>query len=139
MLDFIEIGEKIYKDRTKEIFPKFIINANTKDLMIKGRDFYAVWDEQAGEWSTNEQTLIDIVDGYLWAEFEKQKKEYPFPIVVRLMRESDSGSIDKWHKYCQKQMRDSYQVLDQKIIFADTVTTKLDYASHRLPFKMEAF
>ena len=138
MLDFIEIGEKIYKDRTKEIFPKFIINANTKDLMIKGRDFYAVWDEQAGEWSTNEQTLIDIVDGYLWAEFEKQKKEYPFPIVVRLMRESDSGSIDKWHKYCQKQMRDSYQVLDQKIIFADTVTTKLDYASHRLPFKMEA-
>ena len=137
MLDFIEIGERIFKDRTKEIFPKFIIKANTKDLMIKGRDFYAVWDEERGEWSTNEQTLIDIVDGYLWKEYEKQKNEYPFPIVVRLMRESDSGSIDKWHKYCQKQMRDSYRVLDQKVIFVDTVTTKEDYASHRLPFKME--
>ena len=48
------------------------------------------------------------------------------------------GMIDKWHKYVQKQMRDSFHMLDEKLIFANTKPNKKDYASKRLPYPLEA-
>ena len=44
--------------------------------------------------------------------------------------------IDAWHKYCQKQMRDNYKMLDEKLIFSNDITTKEDYASKRLPYPL---
>ena len=54
------------------------------------------------------------------------------------MWDAESGMIDVWHKYCQRQMRDSYHSLDEKLIFSNMVTTKTDYASKRLPYPLEA-
>lgn len=45
--------------------------------------------------------------------------------------------IDSWHKYCQKQMRDSFHMLDEKLIFSNTPTNKKDYASKRLNYPLE--
>ena len=45
--------------------------------------------------------------------------------------------IDKWHKYCQKQMRDNFHMLDEKLIFSNAPTNKKDYASRRLPYPLE--
>ena len=53
------------------------------------------------------------------------------------MWDAESGMIDVWHKYCQRQMRDSYHSLDEKLIFSNMVTTKTDYASKRLPYPLE--
>ena len=39
--------------------------------------------------------------------------------------------IDSWHKYCQKQVRDSFHTLDDKLIFSNTKTDKKDYASKK--------
>ena len=46
--------------------------------------------------------------------------------------------IDSWHKYCQKQMRDSFHMLDDKLIFSNTKTDKKDYASKKLKYPLEA-
>lgn len=43
-----------------------------------------------------------------------------------------------WHKYCQKQMRDCFHMLDDKLIFSNTKTSKTDYASKRLDYPLEA-
>ena len=40
------------------------------------------------------------------------------------MWDAESGMIDSWHKYCQKQLRDSFHTLDDKLIFSNTETTK---------------
>ena len=61
MLDFLmvanrDISDKRRKDVPKsiEVYPIFKINLKTQDLMIRGRDFYAVWDDEEGLWKTSE-------------------------------------------------------------------------------------
>ena len=46
--------------------------------------------------------------------------------------------IDSWHKYCQKQMRDSFHMLDEKIIFSNSGVNKKDYASKRLNYPLKS-
>ena len=53
------------------------------------------------------------------------------------MWDSESGSIDDWHRYCQKQMRDSYHMLDENLIFSNSGVNKDDYASKRLNYPLE--
>ena len=136
MLDFFMISCSSPKKDVLEVYPTFIIKANSKDLMIRGGDFYAVWNEDTELWSTSEDDVRDQVDKSLkqWVE---EHKDYcdSFPVVkIKYMWNSDSGVIDKWHKYVQKQMRDCYHQLDDKIIFSNTETKKSDYVSKRLPY-----
>ena len=136
MLDFLMVARRTTK-KGVEIYPKFIIK-NSSDLMIRGGDFYAIWIEEKGLWSTDEQDAIRLIDKELEAYAEEHKKYLDGEIHVKYMWDAESGTIDSWHKYCQKQMRDSYQTLDNSLIFANTPTTKTDYASKRLPYPLEA-
>lgn len=136
MLDFIKISTRSPKRDVVEIYPKFIMKKSS-DLMIRGGDFYAVWIEERGLWSTDEQDVIQLVDRELKAFADDYKTKYDGSIKVLYMWDADSGSIDRWHKYCQKQMRDSFNMLDEKLIFSNTNTTKKDYASKRLPYPLE--
>ena len=60
MLDFMKISTRVKRQGVTEIYPKFIIT-NSSDLMIRGGDFYAVWVEERGLWSTDEQDVIKMV------------------------------------------------------------------------------
>ena len=61
MIDFMKVTICFKQKGFTEIFPKFILKKSS-DLMIRGGDFYAVWDEEFGLWSTEEQRLIENVD-----------------------------------------------------------------------------
>lgn len=62
MLDFMTVATKYSdKDKITEVFPKFIMQ-KSKDLMIRGRDFYAIWDEERHLWSTDEDDVVRLVD-----------------------------------------------------------------------------
>lgn len=66
---------------------------------------------------------------------ETLRPKYPSTqINIAYTWDSSSNSIDAWHKYCQKQKRDSFVMLDENIIFANTITKKEDYASKKLPY-----
>jgi len=138
MLDFLMVSMRSSKRGTVEIYPKFIVTGASKDLMIRGGDFYAIWNDQTGLWSTDETIAIKLID----AELDKYAKEHSEEfhgdnVKIMHMWDSDTGSIDRWHKYCQKQMRDCYHVLDDKIIFSNAVTKRSDYASKKLPYALE--
>ncbi len=105
--------------------------------MIRGGDFYAVWIEEAGLWSTDEQDVIRIVDRELERYKEEHFKELGGVVKVKYMWDASSGIIDDWHKYCQKQSRDSYHMLDETLIFSNAETNKKDYATKRLPYPLE--
>ena len=105
--------------------------------MIRGGDFYAIWDEESGHWSTNESDALLLIDRELDKYAEENKHKFDGNVKVLHMWDSESGMIDAWHKYCQKQLRDSFQMLDEKLIFSNTETNKLDYASKRLPYPLE--
>lgn len=137
MVDFFKISTRIKNNGIIEIYPKFIIKTSS-DLMIRGGDFYAVWIEERGLWSTNEQDLLELVDHELYEYAEKNKEKNGPNQHVLYMWDSENGIIDKWHKYCQKQQRDSFHMLDEKLIFSNAETNKKDYASKRLNYPLEA-
>ena len=137
MLDFYMISYRRKKD-VIEVRPKFIVNPRTKDLMIRGGDFYAVWDEQLGLWSKSEQSVIEQIDRDIDIFIEERKKHYPDEKMVPLyMWDSDSGSIDRFHKYVKQQMRDCFHSMDSKVIFSNQKVKKSDYASHTLSYPLE--
>ena len=142
MVDFLMVSERLIKKdgiQTFEVYPKFKVKNPSGDLMIKGNDFYAVWDERKGMWSTNEQDAIEIIDGELDRYAAENKARYdPRPVRVLHMWDAETGMIDRWHKYCQKQMRDSFHMLDEKLIFSNMEMKKSDYASKSLPYPLEA-
>ena len=136
MIDFLMISTRSIKRGVIEIYPKFIIKKSS-DLMIRGGDFYAIWLEDRGLWSTDEQDALQLIDRELDRYAEENSKHFDASIKVLHMWDSESGMIDSWHKYCQKQMRDSFHMLDEKLIFSNTPTNKKDYASKRLNYPLE--
>ena len=136
MLDFLMISTRSTKRGVIEIYPKFIIKKSS-DLMIRGGDFYAIWIEERGLWSTDEQDALILIDKYLDEYAEENKGKFEAQVRVMHMWDAESGMIDTWHKYCQKQMRDSFHQLDDTLIFANTKVSKKDYSSKRLPYPLE--
>ncbi|MDE6020533.1 MAG: hypothetical protein K2H01_06030 [Ruminococcus sp.] len=135
MIDFLMISTRSTKRGVIEIYPKFIIKKSS-DLMIRGGDFYAIWLEDRGLWSTDEQDAIQLIDQELDRYAEENRTRFDSDVKILHMWDSESGMIDSWHKYCQKQMRDSFYMLDEKLIFSNTPTNKKDYASKRLNYPL---
>ena len=137
MVDFLIITTRPGKKNVTDIYPKFVIK-KSRDLMIRGGDFYAVWLEDEGRWSTEEDDVIQLVDKELKAFTDKYRDDKPTEKTrTCYMWDATSGSIDAWHRYCQIQMRDNYHMLDEKIIFSNDPTNKKDYSSKRLNYPLE--
>lgn len=137
MLDFLTIATRVKKPGVVEVYPEFEIK-KSKDLMIRGGDFYAVWVEDRGLWSTDEDDVVQLVDRELAAYREANKDKVDGTLKCAFMKTSSSGMIDAWHKYCQKQMRDNFNMLDEKLVFSNAKVNKKDFASKRLPYPLEA-
>ena len=136
MLDFLMISTRSRKNGLTEIYPKFVIN-KSNDLMIRGRDFYAIWDKDRGFWSLDEQDALRLIDRELDEYAKENSARFEGNVKILHMWDSESGMIDKWHKFCQRDLRDSYHILDEKLIFANTKVGKRDYASKTLPYPLE--
>ena len=137
MIDFLMISTRKTKRDGIEIYPKFIIKKSS-DLMIRGGDFYAIWIEERGLWSTDEQDALQLIDRELDEYAKSIRTSADDNIKVLHMWDSENGMIDRWHKYCQKHMRDDFHMLDEKLIFSNTEVTKNDYASKKLNYPLEA-
>ena len=135
MLDFLSIAARDTK-RGWEIYPKFKM-IKSEDLMIRGGDFYAIWVEDRGLWSTDEQDALQLIDRELSQYAKEHKGTYGDTARVLYMWDAETGMIDSWHKYCQKQCRDNFHMLDEKLIFSNAETNKKDYASKRLSYPIE--
>lgn len=134
-MDFLKIAWRNQKKNgPSEIYPVFIAKSS-KDLMIRGGDFYAIWDERKGLWSKSQDDVVDLIDAAL-DDFKNSNPALADAKVLYLWN-GDTGMIDKWHKYCQKQTRDNFANLDEKLIFSNTPANREDYASKRLPYALE--
>lgn len=136
MLDFLMISTKSPKKGVTQVYPKFVIK-KSKDLMIRGGDFYAIWVEERGLWSTDEQDALRLIDREIKEYYEKYKEDSDDTVRALYMWDAESGMIDTWHKYCQKQMRDNFHPLDEKLIFSNVETKKEDYATKTLSYPLE--
>src|SRR5690606_37979491 len=67
-LDFFQIKEResSQKKNVLEVYPDFMVK-RSKDLMVRAKSFYGIWDEEKGLWSTNEYDVQRLVDEALRA------------------------------------------------------------------------
>lgn len=138
MYDFFDIKVKKSKNST-EVFPEFKV-ANTETLMIRGGDFYAIWDEDAGLWTTDGLKAVSLIDAETRRYFNEQQETLGpngLNAVPLFLVNSSNGMIDRWRRYVHKQMFDTYHNLDEKLVFLNSDISKKDYASHRLPYPLE--
>lgn len=138
MLDFLMCGETHHpKTKVVEIYPRFIIKNRLKDLMIRGGDFYAVYNEHTGMWSTDEQVAINLIDEVLDEYAQNVKHMDDERVVVSHMWDAKSGSIDAWHKFVQRQLRDNFKPLDNAITFDGDKVDREDYVSKTATYPLK--
>lgn len=136
MLDFVKmrISSKT-KTSSVDVYPEFLAKPS-KDLMIRGRQFYAIWDEEKGLWSKDEFDVQRLIDKMSYQFVEENKDKFDSGYNLKLMVDFSSNIWNTWQKYC-KSLPDRYHELDSKLIFADTEIKKTDYASMTLPYSMQ--
>lgn len=132
-MDFVRIKKKQTRNDL-EISPGLIVR-KSKDLMIRGHSFYAFYNPETGLWTQDEDVVIDSIDKMIDETYMKISDE-GMKCHALYLWDSDSGKIDAWHKYCQKQMSDNYHALNQVIEFANSDVKKTDYATFKLPYDL---
>ncbi|QJD49637.1 DNA polymerase [Gordonia phage Secretariat] len=138
-MDFYAIGvrtiEKGPKKGTQEVYPDYLVK-RSKDLMVRGRAFYAIWDEKAGLWSTDEYDIQRLMDEELNAKADEIEKETGVRPTVRSLSSFGTNSWSQFRKYLQNISDHSHQ-LDDHMAFADTPVKKTDYISKRMPYSLQ--
>ena len=137
-MDFFEVRIRKHKDGRIEIYPEFFPIEESKDIMIRGNDFYAVFNEDTGMWMRNPLFVQKLIDKELWNKFEEYRNN---PMVdaskieVKTIHDYSSGSWTKFKKFV-KELPDNFHQLDEKLTFQDTVVKREDYASKRLGYSV---
>jgi hypothetical protein len=105
--------------------------------MIRGKSFYAVWDEETGLWSKSETRVMEIIDRDVLEAANKIKELFPNSEVVPiLLKNYSSGKWMEWQKYC-KSLPDNYHELDREVKFANSKISKSDYVSRKLDYNIQ--
>lgn len=137
-LDFMTVSSRLVKKGKDtyftEVYPEFTVG-RTKDLMIRGGDVYAVWDEVAGKWQTDINDILPIIDREIATYVEKNYKDEP--VIPLYLRNESNKMIYRWKQYTTKAMGDNYVQLDSNIIFDDTETKRENYSTKSLPYHLE--
>lgn len=126
-MDFLNVKEKVTKTGII-IYPDFKV-IDSKDLMIRGKTFYAIWDEKDGLWKTNELDAIRLIDESLY----EASKKYGDGVTVVSLKNYSSKKFNEWQNYCRS-IPDNYHDLDAKVIFLNDKVSRFDYATKRLPY-----
>lgn len=134
-VDFYQITTEITKNGIK-VFPDFKA-CRSKDLMIRGRSFYAIWDEDKQIWSTDEYDVQRLIDQELEEYRKELQKTMPDKIVEVKRMLNFSSNMWKNYRAFIKEMSDNSHQLDNHLTFSNTEVKKTDYVSRRLPYPLE--
>jgi len=134
-MDFYQIRERNSKKGTTEIYPDFRV-ARSKDLMIRGRSFYAIWDDEKGLWSTDEYDVQRLIDKDLLEYKNRLAEKIDNVIHVKYMSDYASNSWSQYRNYIFR-ISDNAHQLDTSLTFLNTEVKKKDYVSRRLPYSLE--
>ena len=129
MLDFLEIE----KNSKNKLYPNFVVKKRYKDLMIKGSDFMAFYNEETGYWCTDIHEMVSIIDK------ELDKRAYEDHIDKKDILYVKSYNTKRWDELraYMKRQTDRYKELDRKILFNNAEVTRESYATFKLPYNIE--
>jgi len=134
-MDFYRIIERTPKKDTLEISPDFIVK-RSKDFMVRGNRFYAIWDSERQLWSTDEYDVQRLVDDELEKYYKQRREQYNGTASLKRLSNFSSNMWNNY-KYYLKQMIDNSHQLDESLTFSNTQFKKTDYVSRTLPYPLE--
>ena len=134
-MDFYQILTRETKDKTMEMFPDFIVG-RSQDLMVQGRTFYAIWDEELGLWSRDEYDVQRLVDEDLQREADRRHAETGISYVVKYLSSYNNRVWNQFRNFLSN-ISDNNHPLDSKVTFANFEVKKSDYVSHKLDYALE--
>lgn len=133
-MDFVKIVTHIDRNGVTIIEPKFVVNKRSKDLMIRGKSFYCVWNEDTNEWTTDECVVADEIDKKIRECYEQETaKGNPSRMIT--MSDFSTRKWLEWQSY-YKSLPDKYYKLNNKILFSDQEIKRGDYATKTLPYSL---
>ena len=135
-MNFYEIVVTPGKNNTIEISPDFQVGGRDSDLMVKGKSFSAIWDEENNIWSTDERDVQKVVDKALMAKKVELENNGVTGIRVKTLRSYQTKKWDEYKSYVSK-CPNQFRQLDDKLTFADTQVKRSDYASKRLGYSVK--
>ena len=138
-MDFCQIRTRtVPKEKDViEIYPEFKI-CKSKDLMIRGKAFYAIWDDARGLWTTDSYDVQRLIDKDIEAKIDETRKIFPEATLrPRTMMDYSTNSWKTFQSYVNNLSDNSHQ-LDSKLTFANTPVVKTDYVSKSLPYPLES-
>ena len=137
-MDFCKINFRKQKGDTLEVYPEFIVD-ESKDLMVRGSDFYAVWDPETGLWNRKRLTVRKMIDKEIRdkiSELEKDPGYRDKHIVGKYLAGFSTNQWTTFERY-MRSIQNNFKQLDEKVAFLDTETKQEDYISRRLPYVMK--
>ena len=103
--------------------------------MVRGKSFYAIWDKEAGLWSTDEYDVQRLVDEDLTRYYEERKNNIDGRVRLKLLGNYSSKSWVEFRQYISH-ISDNAHDLDSSILFSNSKVRKTDYASKVLPYSL---
>ena len=139
MFDFMKIKKSWDGKMQRYVYaPSFVVTSRIKDLMIRSKDFYAIFNEKTGLWIQSDAEAIELIDEqvmeYAYKDAGETVSDPEHGPYIKLIRDTDNRLIDVWHRFCQKDMRDNWVPLNQKTLFSNQEPKRSDYVSKVLPY-----
>lgn len=141
LYDFMTVIESRDKNNRKVFTPAFEINSKTKDLMIRGKKFYAIYNYKTNMWETDITVAMELIDE-VTATYVRNKvgdalmndPDYS-PIVKRIV-DTINGLSKKFRNFVEVDMEDRWNSLNQKVKWCNSEIKREDYISYVLPYPL---
>ena len=120
MLDFVIPDMRIYQNKAPVLTPDFKHSDSIKDLMVRGREFYAIWDYENECWSTSLERAYMLIDKCMM-DYLEQEKERGAPLgtsglIIKKASVFGDGVSNRFLQY-MKQKGNSFVPLNTRVVF----------------------
>ena len=142
MFDFLKVT-KTYKGGATGRYtykPSFIVKSSVKDLMVRGGQFYAIYDEETGFWSKDLPRAVELIDQQVreFAVKDSGEETMNDPVhgpLILTVADSSTHLVELFERYC-KTLKDKWVPLDQRMLFSNSEVKRTDYATKTLDYPL---
>ena len=107
---------------------------NSKDIICRGKEFYAYYDAETGLWKEHKMGLVRIVDQNIEEAAKRLEEKKPDAVVSRrFMRMHSTKRMEEFVKFC-KNMPTIDVVFNNKVLFNSDKPKRTDYATTKLSY-----
>lgn len=138
-MDFVQVRHKEKQKNVGgsrqtiiEVFPAFAV-LPSRDLMVRGKEFFAIWDEESGFWSTDEYRARELIDSELYAYADTLTAPEDGYISVHSLQDFSSQAWSSWRRYLGS-LPDHFHDLDGELTWATDEHKRENYATRALSY-----